>query len=513
MTSCITAAWLLTLGASLQPPITRRKAALSRHASTDEALLAAYRAEIAPDADDAWWREFVETSERPPRPAVRCVDAAAAAALRASADCEEIPWARGRGYWLSTDERPSRRVAHVTGAFYVQEAAAMVAVAALLHGEALDRRIVAIDACAAPGGKTIQLATALRDAGADAVVLANEPSSSRLGALVANAVRCGVGPWLRCTRTTGAKLFAALPRECADLILLDAPCSGDTLARREGRGLAKHLRSQPDAGAVAELAAIQMDLLRTAWPCLKLGGALVYSTCSLRPREDEAVVNAFLRDLDDAVIEDLAGLAGDGAMLRLWPQTHDTAGFFAAKLRKGGKCTVAAAPAGADDDVADATRAYLRDAWGVASVAAAVPASSTLVGRGENLWLAPAAPPLAGLKYERTGAKLAGALKVRGKAVPLARALRTGNVRVTHEFATTLGAAVDAARRAVLDDVAALAYLRGDDVDAPAALAAPVGGQCLVQHGERVLGLAKVLKGGRLKNQLPRECTRRDLAF
>ena len=506
-----TAAALLALSASLQPPVPRRTH-LKRHASTDDAaLLDAYRAEIAPDAADDWWREFVAATERPPRPAVRCVDAAAAAALRASTECEEIPWAPGRGYWLN--EEPSKRVAHVAGDYYVQEAAAMVAVAALLRGEDLRRRVVAIDACAAPGGKTIQLATALRDAGADAVVVANEPSSSRLGALVANAVRCGVGPWLRCTRTTGQKLFAALPRECADFILLDAPCSGDTLARREGRGLAKHLRGQPDAASMKEIVATQLEIVRAAWPCLRPGGALVYATCSLRPREDEEVVHQVLKEFGDAAVEDLAGLAagGEGATLRLWPQTHDSAGFFAAKLRKAGDGGGAAVATDADEDVADAARDYLRDAWGVTSLVG--PASSRLVGRGANLWLAPAAPPLAkNLRYERAGAKLVEALKVRGKAVPLGQALRSGRVRATHEFATTLGGHVDAARRASLDDASALAYLRGDDVDAAPPSGEP-GDQCLVAHGGRVLGLAKVLKGGRLKNQLPRECVRRDLAF
>ena len=96
--------------------------------------------------------------------------------------------------------------------------------------------------------------------------------------------------------------------------------------------------------------------------------------------------------------------------------------------------------------------------------------------------------------------------------MPLGQALRSGRVRATHEFATTLGGAVDAARRASLDDASALAYLRGDDVDAAPPSGEP-GDQCLVAHGGRALGLAKVLKGGRLKNQLPRECVRRDLAF
>ena len=327
-----------------------------------------------------------------------------------------------------------------------------------------------------------------------------------------NLISTQVGPWLRCTRTTGQKLFAALPKESADLILLDAPCSGDTLARREGRGLAKHLRGQPDAASMKEIVATQLEIVRAAWPCLRPGGALVYATCSLRPREDEDIVDQVLKEFGDAALEDLSGLAAGGdATLRLWPQTHDSAGFFAAKLRKAGDGGGAAVATDADEDVADAARDYLRDAWGVTSLVG--PASSRLVGRGANLWLAPAAPPLAkNLRYERAGAKLVEALKVRGRAVPLGQALRSGRVRATHEFATTLGGHVDAARRASLDDASALAYLRGDDVDAVPPSGEP-GDQCLVAHGGRVLGLAKVLKGGRLKNQLPRECVRRDLAF
>ena len=135
-------------------------------------------------------------------------------------------------------------------------------------------------------------------------------------------------------------LDARWAREAAasfDRILLDAPCSGDTLARREGRGLAKHLRGQPDAASMKEIVATQLEIVRAAWPCLRPGGALVYATCSLRPREDEEIVHQVLKEFDDAALEDLAGLAAGGdATLRLWPQTHDSAGFFAAKLRKAG---------------------------------------------------------------------------------------------------------------------------------------------------------------------------------
>ena len=213
----------------------------------------------------------------------------------------------------------------------------MVAVAALLRGEDLRARVVAVDACAAPGGKTIQLATALR--GAARTRSSWRTSRRRAGWGPSWRTRCGAA-WARGCGARGrpARNSSRLCRRvCADLILLDAPCSGDTLARREGRGLAKHLRGQPDAASMKEIVATQLEIVRAAWPCLRPGGALVYATCSLRPREDEEIVHQVLKEFDDAALEDLAGLAAGGdATLRLWPQTHDSAGFFAAKLRKAG---------------------------------------------------------------------------------------------------------------------------------------------------------------------------------
>ena len=127
-----------------------------------------------------------------------------------------------------------------------------------------------------------------------------------------------------------------------------------------------------------EIVATQLEIVRAAWPCLRPGGALVYATCSRRPREDEEIVHHVLKEFHDAALEDPAGLAAGGdATLRLWPQTHDSAGFFAAKLRKAGDGGGAAAATDADEDVADAARDYLRDAWGVTSLVG--PASSRLV--------------------------------------------------------------------------------------------------------------------------------------
>ena len=212
-----TAAALLALSASLQPPVPRRTHL--RHASTDDAaLLDAYRAEIAPDAADDWWREFVATrsgrrgrrcaasTPQPPRRCARHGVRGDPLGARPRLLVKEEPKARGarRGRLCAGGRRDGRR-------------------RGVVAGRRLRRRVVAVDACCG-------LAEAIHwrrrcAARARTRSSANEPSSSRLGALVANAVRCGVGPWLRCTRTTGQKLFAALPKESADLILLDAPCS------------------------------------------------------------------------------------------------------------------------------------------------------------------------------------------------------------------------------------------------------------------------------------------------
>ncbi len=144
-----------------------------------------------------------------------------------------------------------------------------------------------LDACAAPGGKTTQLAELMNDQGE---IWAVDRSEARLKKVVANAERLGMTS-LQVLAADAADLLELRPqwRGSFDRILLDAPCSGlGTLARHADA----RWRIQPDS--IAEMARQQLRLLDRLAPLLRPAGRLVYATCTVHPQENSEVVNAFL---------------------------------------------------------------------------------------------------------------------------------------------------------------------------------------------------------------------------
>lgn len=211
------------------------------------------------------------------------------------------------------------------GAWWVQDAAATMP--ARLLGDVKGKRV--LDLCAAPGGKTMQLAAM----GADVTAL--DISAPRMRRMRENLLR---------TRTTARVVIAdALdwtPDGEFDAILLDAPCSATGTIRRHPD--LPHLKS----GAVlAALAPLQDALMMRAWEWLAPGGRLVYATCSLLPEEGQNRIASFLGTHPDAVIDPVEpgqGIApemiADGMLRTLpchWPDIGGLDGFFAARLRKG----------------------------------------------------------------------------------------------------------------------------------------------------------------------------------
>ncbi|GGK40568.1 RsmB/NOP family class I SAM-dependent RNA methyltransferase [Salinarimonas ramus] len=217
---------------------------------------------------------------------------------------------------------------YAEGAWWVQDAAA--ALPATLLGARPGMRIA--DLCAAPGGKTAQLAAA----GAD--VLAVDRSAKRLERLSENLARLGLGAE---TRAVDA---LALPEDALfDAVLLDAPCSSTGTLRRH-----PDVAWTKDEGDVAKLAALQARLLDKAAAITKPGGVLVYCTCSLEPEEGEAQAAAFLARHQDFAREPIdpqeigcasALLTADGDLrvlphLGLAPEAPGLDGFYATRLRK-----------------------------------------------------------------------------------------------------------------------------------------------------------------------------------
>lgn len=210
------------------------------------------------------------------------------------------------------------------GDWWVQDAAASTA-ARLLNAQPGED---VVDLCAAPGGKTLQLAAA------GAKVTAVDISGPRLNRLRENLTRCGLS-----AEVVEADALEWAPAAAPDAILLDAPCSATGTIRRH-----PDLPLIRDGSAVAGLAALQSQLIDRALAMLRPGGRLIFATCSLLPEEGEAQLTAALARHPGLLVEapDLPGLAPEwittegGLRLRpdYWPDLGGMDGFFIARLRK-----------------------------------------------------------------------------------------------------------------------------------------------------------------------------------
>ena len=236
--------------------------------------------------------------------------------------------------------KPGRHPYHHAGVFYSQEPSASSA--APLLGVQPGMRV--LDLCAAPGGKTSQLAAALQGEG---LLVSNEYMPARAEILRQNLERMGVANAVVLNEEP-ARIAAALP-EFFDRILVDAPCSGEGMFRKEPEALRQHSEA-----LVAQCAALGAQILDAAAQALAPGGELVYSTCTFAPEEDEAQVGAFLARHPEftllPVLEYAAAPFGHpgeanrcGAhpfdvslVRRIWP-CDGGEGHFIARLRKAGQ--------------------------------------------------------------------------------------------------------------------------------------------------------------------------------
>lgn len=191
--------------------------------------------------------------------------------------------------FLLTDPqlRPGRHAYHHAGVFYVQEPSASVP--AGLLGVRPGERV--LDLCAAPGGKTSQLAAALRGEG---LLVANEYVAARAGVLKSNLERMGVTNALVLNEST-ARVAAAFPA-FFDKVLVDAPCSGEGMFRKE-----PSMAADWSPEEVQRYSTLQKEILHAAARMVRPGGYLLYSTCTYSPEENEQVVETLLtsgRDTD-----------------------------------------------------------------------------------------------------------------------------------------------------------------------------------------------------------------------
>ena len=223
---------------------------------------------------------------------------------------EPVPWCEN-GFYCCEDEGITKHPYYYAGLYYVQEPSAMLP-AALLDakpGECI------LDLCAAPGGKATELGSRLRRGG---MLLANDISASRAGALLKNIEIAGIGNVFICSETP-EKLAARY--ECYfDKVLVDAPCSGEGMFRRDPSMVHSYMERGPLYYAV-----LQKEILTAAVTMLKPGGRLVYSTCTFSEEENEEILS-YLCESDKS----LRLLRKE----RLFPHRVKGEGHFAALLQK-----------------------------------------------------------------------------------------------------------------------------------------------------------------------------------
>lgn len=402
-----------------------------------------------------------------------------------------VPWCE-EGFWIEREDEASLPLGstaeHLSGLFYIQEASSMLPVAALFADGNAPERVM--DVAAAPGSKTTQIAARMANRGA---ILANEFSASRVKVLHANISRCGIQN-VALTHFDGRVFGAALP-EAFDAILLDAPCSGEGVVRKDPDAL-KNWSVESNL----DIASTQRELIDSAFHALRPGGTLVYSTCTLNRDENEEVCLWLKAQYPDAVeflpLNDLFASAEDAitpeGFLHVFPQIYDCEGFFVARLRK----TAAIAPLPAPTFKVGNfpfTPLKSREAEQVTTAARKAGLNWNddlhLWQRDKEIWLFPAnIEPLIGkVRFSRIGIRLA---EVHNKGY-----------RWQHEAVIALAGT---ANTFALTHQEAEEWCRGRDVYPETA---PSQDDVVVTYQGYPLGLAKKV-GSRLKNSYPRELVR-----
>lgn len=252
---------------------------------------------------------------------------------------EPVPWTN-EGFYTDGEKSPGRHPYYYAGLYYIQEPSAM------LPGQILGAQPgeKVLDLCAAPGGKTVQIAAAMKGRG---LLFSNDINSERIKALNKNIELCGI---------RNAIVLNESPKNLLrnfegyfDRIIVDAPCSGEGMFRKDEAAA----RSW-ESFKCERCTKLQEPILESADRLLKSGGTLVYSTCTFSPEEDEQMISQFINRHNGYELVDIPKIAGiEGGRpewaggckalertARLWPHKVRGEGHFVAKLIKNDMCNL-----------------------------------------------------------------------------------------------------------------------------------------------------------------------------
>lgn len=394
-----------------------------------------------------------------------------------------VPWCP-TGFYYDAASRPGLSPYHAAGLYYLQEPSAM-APAELLAPQPGER---VLDLCAAPGGKSTQLAGKLRGKG---LLVCNEINAKRAKILSGNIERLGISNAL--VLNEHPKRLEERFAGYFDKILVDAPCSGEGMFRKD-----RDARGEWSEGNVKLCAATQDELLREAWRALKPGGVLIYSTCTFNRDEDEGALERMLGWAGDEAAQAgevavdaswgiVCGRVGAFRTFRFYPHRARGEGFFAAVVRKafdaGGRCRTPKARRTVFASVDRAAAAELRR-W---------------VNSPERMCFVTVADTCYGYYVAQAEAvkALAEALPVIYSGVAMGQLFK-GRLRPDPALAFFCGLNRDAVPAAELDEEQTLRFLRRQEIGA-----GPFAeGINLVCARGRALGFAKRI-GNRVNNMYP----------
>ena len=432
-----------------------------------------------------------------------------------------IPWAPD-GFYYDPLTRPGKHPLHEAGAYYIQEPSAM-AVAAL-SGVKPGMRV--LDLCAAPGGKSTQLASMLAGKG---ILYSNEIHPARAKILSQNIERMGI-PNALVLNEDPEKLAERFPLYF-DTVIADAPCSGEGMFKKEEEAIPNWSEEN-----VELCARRQAGILDCAAEMTTPGGTLVYSTCTFAPQENEMNAAKFVMRHPDFQIVDIPTLLGPEYMektglaagrpeyaageeipgrilesisgtIRLWPHRLEGEGHFLAVFRKEGSALRRRAAGGKtlkDREAIRLFKEFCKEALterGSAKLAAAEEtggSGAALTLFGKELYRIPENVRLDGLKVLRPGLHLGTPKKNRFEpSHALAAALEEEDVKCSAELS-------DGSEEVRGDGNAARAYLRGESLEAQdCARIRGDKGWCLVTDCGFSCGWGK-LSGDRIKNHYPK---------